>query len=767
MEVCVEGRTPLEMKNTPNHHYNGTFVEPWGERSQRGYGIEILRRFFEEVATVEFGGPPDQRDDRLKAMRALTYNDLSADRNCVAIVQAMEAILKRHADGDPGALVEVNGRAGGLVLYPAGVNPRSCIRVRFDPLCKSEIRNPKSETKPDRLHFGFRILVFGFWYSHERRAGVPVSREELEEVVRTNAKQRFAFDETGTRIRANQGHSVEIDLQLQPAIPPDVLFHGTADRFLTAILTDGLRKMDRQHVHLSVDAATAIAVGSRHGKPVVLTVDAAGMTRAGHVFRVSANGVWLTASPFRSCNCPRADRMTTASIAHPGELASNAEASAAVTNQIPPNFHQRKRSRAQCGSTTGPRRAAAIRLTSGVLVANSGTTDGLDPPFLQAWAENRPSGDYFPAMPMTAYNALTLVETEASKRLVNALRQTPGGARLDQVMWAASGSEAIQKALWAGLARDKNRPIILATRYGFHGKKGLAGAVTGTEHDAERDPRVRFITFPMRECIDVENRDGPIDLVPYRKELDELRKQLGRKLGVLITEPYLGGGGSFHPPKAYLQMLQQFCRESDLVFILDEVQANFGRTGKLFAFETYELEPDVVVLGKGLGNGIPVAAAVGRKDLFATLDYGEGSDTWSANPLCCSAVLATLDEFEGRDIIGHVNKVSPVIEEGLVRLKRLPFVAHVRGEKGGMVWGVETKEYAGRTAAEWAEAVVLGCYRGDGKTSDGIHRLGPLSKKVVGVSPPIVSTEAEARTAMELMNHLLEPLPGRVGNGTH
>ena len=190
-------------------------------------------------------------------------------------------------------------------------------------------------------------------------------------------------------------------------------------------------------------------------------------------------------------------------------------------------------------------------------------------------------------------------------------------------MWAASGSEAIQKALWAGLARDKARPMIIATRFGFHGKKGLAGAVTGSEHDAERDPRVRFITFPMSECMDVANRDDAFDPAPYRQELDALLQQFGRKLGVLITEPYLGGGGSYHPPKAYLQMLQQFCRENDIVFILDEVQSNFGRTGDLFAFETYGLEPDIVVLGKGLGNGVPVAAAVGRADLFAALDYGE------------------------------------------------------------------------------------------------------------------------------------------------
>jgi D-galacturonate reductase len=123
VEMCVEGKTPNELKNTPNHHYNGTFVEPWGERSQRGYGIEILQRFFEEVAMVEFGGPIEARLDRLRAARSLTYNDLAADRNCVAIVQAMEAILKRHAGGDPGALVEVNGPRGGLVLFPRQGEP--------------------------------------------------------------------------------------------------------------------------------------------------------------------------------------------------------------------------------------------------------------------------------------------------------------------------------------------------------------------------------------------------------------------------------------------------------------------------------------------------------------------------------------------------------------------------------------------------------------------------------------------------------------------
>ncbi len=127
VELTVENRTPSELKNTPNNHYNATFIEPWGERSQRGYGIEIIERFFEEVAFVEYGGPPDQRSERVAQMRALTYNDITADRNCVAIVQSLEAILARATIGAPGCVVKVNHPLGGLVLLEPGNSTPSVI----------------------------------------------------------------------------------------------------------------------------------------------------------------------------------------------------------------------------------------------------------------------------------------------------------------------------------------------------------------------------------------------------------------------------------------------------------------------------------------------------------------------------------------------------------------------------------------------------------------------------------------------------------------
>ncbi|WP_255946578.1 RNA 2'-phosphotransferase [Streptomyces odontomachi] len=127
--------------------------------------------------------------------------------------------------------------------------------------------------------------------------GFPFTRTELDEVVADNDKQRYAFDADGTRIRANQGHSVTVDLDLPVAEPPEWLYHGTVARFLPTIRAEGLRPMNRHAVHLSPDHATAVQVGARRGQPVVLAVRAGQMRReGGFEFRCSANGVWLVAA---------------------------------------------------------------------------------------------------------------------------------------------------------------------------------------------------------------------------------------------------------------------------------------------------------------------------------------------------------------------------------------------------------------------------------------------------------------------------------------
>jgi 4-aminobutyrate aminotransferase-like enzyme len=442
-------------------------------------------------------------------------------------------------------------------------------------------------------------------------------------------------------------------------------------------------------------------------------------------------------------------------IQHDGEIASNEirrQASlveAAAQRTYTPSLAVLARSEGCYHFTPEGRKLADF--TSGVLVANLGHNP------IRWWrrvwdymglAPGSDGHEFHAAVTLTAYNALTPLEVEASRRLVASLESQPGGQRLQRVLWAASGSEAVQKAIWAAMDRRPTNPIILATRHGFHGKKGLAGAVTGSEQDPDRDPRVRFLRFPTVECQNLARRREPLELAPYRDELASLAREYGDRIACLVTEPYLGGGGSYHPQPEYLQLLEQFCREHDVIFILDEVQANFGRTGTMFAFTHYGVEPDVVVLGKGLGNGIPVDAAVGRADLFDGMHYGEGSDTWSAHPLGCAAVLATLDEFETTPVLAQARELSEVIEQGLSRLAELRIVANVRGE--GLVWGVECASVGERSAEQIAAACVLACYRGDAR-GRAIHLLGPLAGKVLRVSPPLVMPLDDAREYLDAM----------------
>lgn len=153
--------------------------------------------------------------------------------------------------------------------------------------------------QPERLGL---TLAPGGWVDVDdllaacRTHGFAITRAELDDVVATNEKQRFTLDPSGTRIRAAQGHSVDVDLALDPADPPATLFHGTGHAALAAILHEGLRPMGRRHVHLSADEETALRVGRRHGPPVVLAVDAAAMAAAGSTFWRADNGVWLVDS---------------------------------------------------------------------------------------------------------------------------------------------------------------------------------------------------------------------------------------------------------------------------------------------------------------------------------------------------------------------------------------------------------------------------------------------------------------------------------------
>ncbi|WP_315772582.1 MULTISPECIES: RNA 2'-phosphotransferase [unclassified Bradyrhizobium] len=169
--------------------------------------------------------------------------------------------------------------------------------MAFDPVRLSKFLSLVLRHQPDAIGL---VLDAQGWaiiddlIARAAAAGTVLSRADLEQVVATSDKKRFTVSQDGQRIRAAQGHSVAVELGLTPREPPAVLYHGTATRFVEAIMAEGLRPQSRQQVHLSLDEATAVNVGRRHGEPIVLRVDAAAMHRDRLKFFVADNGVWLT-----------------------------------------------------------------------------------------------------------------------------------------------------------------------------------------------------------------------------------------------------------------------------------------------------------------------------------------------------------------------------------------------------------------------------------------------------------------------------------------
>lgn len=358
-----------------------------------------------------------------------------------------------------------------------------------------------------------------------------------------------------------------------------------------------------------------------------------------------------------------------------------------------------------------------VDFASGVLVTNLGHAHK---GFLRAWKK------HLGKLPLSAYNLVTPILIEASRRLI----ESAATARLSKVLWAASGAEGVQKAMWCALALRPERRIMLATRKGYHGKKGLANDVTG---DTSTHPDVRWITFPT-----APEHDEAFVLT----ELDALHHDYPGQIALLITEPYLGAAGSYHPPTWYLATLQRWCNAHDIPFILDEVQSCFGRTGAMFAFQKYGVEPDLLILGKGLANGEPASAILGRADLIDALDYGQASDTFSATPSACAAVCATLDVFAEDKVVAHAQKMAKKVEKRLRQLHaEIDAITAVRGE--GLVYGIEFRD------PETANHAVLAAYHGHHKR--GVHFLGPLAKQVLRVSPPLIIDNDALDEATELI----------------
>lgn len=300
--------------------------------------------------------------------------------------------------------------------------------------------------------------------------------------------------------------------------------------------------------------------------------------------------------------------------------------------------------------------------------------------------------------------------TEASEKLLKA-------SGLSKVFFTNSGTEAIEGAIkaarkYAWLRDGSTDHEIIAMKHSFHGRSLGALSVTGNAHYQE----------PFKPLI------GGIRFADFN-DLDSVKEQITEKTCAIILEPVQGEGGIYPASREFLQGLRSLCDEKDILLILDEIQCGMGRTGSMFAYQDYEVEPDIMTTAKALGCGVPVGAFVlNEKTAQNSLVPGDHGTTYGGNPLACRAVSKVFDLFEEEKILEHVQKIAPYLEKKLDELvEKYDFLTERRGK--GLMQGVVV---SGRPVGEIINKAI----------ENGLFVLS-AGTDVLRFVPPLIITEAD------------------------
>jgi 4-aminobutyrate aminotransferase len=384
-----------------------------------------------------------------------------------------------------------------------------------------------------------------------------------------------------------------------------------------------------------------------------------------------------------------------------------------------------------------------LDFTSGVLVTNVGHCH---PKHVQRIQEAV-------ARLMNCYDFPTADRVTLAKRLVDLMPDN-----IDQAFLLTTGSEATEAAMRVA-KRFTGRHEIIAFYGGFHGRTygamSMAGKTGTKKHFGPVMPGVIHTPFPY--CFRCPFRKKPEDCNLFCLEFMDtvIAAESTGDLAALIIEPYQGGAGFIFPPEGYLTRLQSWCQEHDVVFILDEVQSSFGRTGTMFAFEWEDLKPNLICLGKGIGSGMPTAALMCESRIMASLEPGEMSSTTGGNPLSCAAGLAVLDIFEEEDLVANANKIGNYLRQRFLQMQaHSDFLGDVRGR--GLVMGLEfvTDRRTNTPSPEITMEVIHRCCN----AGLIVGRVG-IYGNVIRVAPPLVMTPDEAEEAADIMEKVLRSLP--------
>ena len=344
-------------------------------------------------------------------------------------------------------------------------------------------------------------------------------------------------------------------------------------------------------------------------------------------------------------------------------------------------------------------------------------------------------------------------------RLAERLNELTPGKFPKKTLFVNSGAEGVENAVKIARAYT-GRPAIIAFEDAFHGRTMMTLALTSKTHPykagfAPFPSDVYRVPFAYCYRCSYSLKYPSCDIFCARHLEDTFKRVVAsEEVAAVIAEPVLGEGGFVVPPPEYFRVLLEVCRRHKILFIADEVQSGFGRTGALFACERYGIEPDILVTAKSLGGGLPLAAITGRAEVMDAPGPGGLGGTFGGNPLSCEAALAVLDLFENEDLLSRANELGDDFQRRAREWqKRWPMIGDVRGLGGMQAIELVQSEDKREPATEETKQIVQYCYE------HGVIILSSGSySNVIRLLMPLVITNEQMSEALDVVEDALQAI---------
>src|ERR1700681_387324 len=349
-------------------------------------------------------------------------------------------------------------------------------------------------------------------------------------------------------------------------------------------------------------------------------------------------------------------------------------------------------------------------------------------------------------------------------RLAERMNEVTPGKFPKKTLFVNSGAEAIENAVKIARAYSK-RPAIIAFEDAFHGRTMMTLALTSKTHPykagfAPFPGDVYRIPFAYCYRCSYSLKYPSCDLYCARHLEDTFKRVVANEdVAAVIAEPVMGEGGFIAPPPDYFQVLVDLCHKHGILFIADEIQSGFGRTGALFASERYGIEPDLIVTAKSLGGGLPLAAVTGRAEIMDAPGPGGLGGTFAGNPLSCAAALAVLDLFECENLLERANELGDRFQPRAREWQsRWPIIGDVRGLGGMQAIELVKSQETKKPAAEETKQITRYCYE------HGLITITAGSySNVIRVLVPLVATDAEIDEGLAVLESALATVCDKKG----